>query len=118
MDGRVHTVPQAEALGTGHALAQVSSEHRTPGPVVVLYGDTPLLRGSTLQSMLDAHLASGAAVTLLTAEMADPQGYGRLVRSPAGAGSWFWKSTGRTIFASRNTALEECCALSSLVRRR
>ena len=85
MDGRVHTVPQAEALGTGHALAQVSSEHRTPGPVVVLYGDTPLLRGSTLQSMLDAHLASGAVVTLLTAEVADPQGYGRVVRSPAGA---------------------------------
>ena len=85
MDGRVHTVPQAEPLGTGHALAQVSSEHRTPGPVVVLYGDTPLLRGSTLQSMLDAHLARAAAVTLLTAEMADPQGYGRVVRSPAGA---------------------------------
>src|SRR5205823_4329282 len=63
---------------------QVSPEHRTPGPVVVLYGDTPLLRGSTLQSLLAAHLESAAAVTLLTAQFSDPQGYGRIVRSPAG----------------------------------
>ena len=85
VDGRVQTVSQAQPLGTGHALAQVSPEHRTPGPVVVLYGDTPLLRPATLQGLLKAHLRGTAAVTLLTAQMADPRGYGRIVRSAAGS---------------------------------
>jgi bifunctional UDP-N-acetylglucosamine pyrophosphorylase/glucosamine-1-phosphate N-acetyltransferase len=85
VDGQVQTVDQAEPLGTGHALAQVLPEHRTPGPVLVVYGDTPLLRERTLEGLLQAHLESGAAVTLLTAELSDPRGYGRIVRSSAGA---------------------------------
>lgn len=84
VDGQGQTVPQREPLGTGHALAQVSTEHRSTGPVVVLYGDTPLLRGSTLAALLTAHRATAATVTLLTAQVADPQGYGRIVRSRAG----------------------------------
>src|SRR3982074_2964810 len=45
LNGEGQTVPQARQLGTGHALSQVSAAHRTSGPVVVLYADTPLLPG-------------------------------------------------------------------------
>src|ERR1700737_3878145 len=84
LNGEGQTVPQAKQLGTGHALSQVTTAHRTPGPVVVLYGDTPLLRGETLKALLDAHRKSGAAVTLLTASLDDPSGYGRIVRGRNG----------------------------------
>src|SRR2546425_7413391 len=63
LDGEGQTVPQREQLGTGHALAQVSPEHRMTGPVVVLYADAPLLRGETLQRLLAEHRKSRAVVT-------------------------------------------------------
>ena len=85
LNGEGQTIPQAEQLGTGHALAQVSAAHRTPGPVVVLYADAPLLRGRTLTRLVDEHRKAGAAVTLLTARLDDPQGYGRIVRARNGA---------------------------------
>jgi bifunctional UDP-N-acetylglucosamine pyrophosphorylase/glucosamine-1-phosphate N-acetyltransferase len=85
VNGQGVTVPQPEQLGTGHALAQVTPEHRSDGPVVVIYADTPLLRGQTLARLVEAHGKSGAAVTLLTAQMADPHGYGRIVRGRGGA---------------------------------
>src|ERR1700737_3883499 len=66
-------------------VSQVSAEHRTSGPVVVLYADTPLLRGDTLKALLAGHRKSGAAVTLLTANLEDPTGYGRIVRARNGA---------------------------------
>ncbi len=81
-DGQV--VPQREPLGTGHALAQVTAAHRSVGPVVVLYADTPLLRGETLQRLVDAHRKASATVTILTATLADPRGYGRIARTRAG----------------------------------
>ena len=84
LNGQGQTVPQVPQLGTGHALSQVATEHRAPGPVVVLYGDTPLLRGETLKTLLAAHRKSGAAVTLLTANLDDPHGYGRIVRGRNG----------------------------------
>ena len=52
------------------------------GPVVVLAGDIPLLDGATLAELLEAHVAEGNAVTVLTTEVADPTGYGRIVREP------------------------------------
>ena len=82
--GQGEAVPQARQLGTGHALSQVAAAHRTSGPVVVLYADTPLLRGETLQTLLAAHRKSGAAATLLTANLDDPHGYGRIVRGRNG----------------------------------
>src|SRR5256885_17208536 len=85
LNGEGQTVPQREQLGTGHALSQVSAEHRTNGPVVVLYADAPLLRGETLQRLLAEHRADQAAVTLLTAMLDDPAGYGRIVRARNGA---------------------------------
>src|SRR5438309_6021136 len=48
LNGEGQTVPQRDQLGTGHALAQVSAEHRTTGPVIGSYADTSLLRGETL----------------------------------------------------------------------
>src|SRR3989449_9280361 len=84
LNGEGQTVAQREQLGTGHALSQVSAEHRTTGPVVVLYADAPLLRGETLQRLLAAHRASRAAVTLLTARLDDPGGYGRILRARNG----------------------------------
>jgi bifunctional UDP-N-acetylglucosamine pyrophosphorylase/glucosamine-1-phosphate N-acetyltransferase len=85
VDGEGQTVPQRDQLGTGHALAQVSAEHRSNGPVVVTYGDAPLLRSETLQRLLEEHQKSSAAVTLLTATLDQPKGYGRIVRGRNGA---------------------------------
>ena len=81
LNGEGETVSQARQLGTGHALAQVAAAHRTPGPVVVLYGDVPLLRGETLRALLAEHEKARAAVTILTASLDDPTGYGRIVRA-------------------------------------
>ncbi|MDQ7029613.1 MAG: NTP transferase domain-containing protein, partial [Ardenticatenia bacterium] len=76
---------QPEPLGTGHAVAHaapyVPNDHDV---VLVLYGDTPLIRPSTLQALLDAHIQRRAAVTLLTFEPEDPTGYGRIVRDECG----------------------------------
>ena len=84
LNGEGETVSQARQLGTGHALAQLAAAHRTPGPVVVLYGDVPLLRGETLRALLAEHEKSRAAVTILTASLDDPTGYGRIVRARSG----------------------------------
>ncbi len=85
LNGQAETVTQAKPLGTGHALAQVSAAHRTTGPVVVLYADAPLLRGETLRRLVAEHAKSHAFVTLLTARLGEPTGYGRIVRSRNGA---------------------------------
>lgn len=85
VDGEGETVPQRDQLGTGHALAQVSQEHRGAGPVVVIYGDAPLLRGETLKRLLYEHQKAAATVTLLTATFDEPKGYGRIVRAKNGA---------------------------------
>src|SRR6202048_556823 len=85
LNGDVQTVTQAKQLGTGHALPQMTAAHRTSGPVVVLYADAPLLRGETLRALLAEHEKSRAAVTLLTANLENPTGYGRIVRARNGA---------------------------------
>ena len=79
----VRVVVQEEQLGTGHAVACALGSGPAPvGTVVVTYGDTPLLSAATLRSLVSAH--EGAAVTVLTAVVADPTGYGRIVRDPDG----------------------------------
>src|SRR5712691_2676236 len=85
LNGEGQTVSQAKQLGTGHALAQVAAAHRTSGPVLVLYADAPLLRGETLRALLAEHEKSRAAVTVLTASLDEPRGYGRIVRARNGA---------------------------------
>lgn len=72
---------QEPQLGTGHALLQAESALRgQSGTVVVLSGDVPLLRPDTLDRLVKTHLAHQAAATVLTAEVPDPTGYGRIVR--------------------------------------
>jgi bifunctional UDP-N-acetylglucosamine pyrophosphorylase / glucosamine-1-phosphate N-acetyltransferase len=80
------TVVQEEQRGTGHAvrLALESLGDSVEGTVVVLPGDVPLLTSETLQRIVDRHLETGAAATVLTAEVPDASGYGRVVRDPDG----------------------------------
>jgi bifunctional UDP-N-acetylglucosamine pyrophosphorylase / glucosamine-1-phosphate N-acetyltransferase len=82
----VLTAVQDEQRGTGHAvrcgLAALPSE--ITGPVLVTYGDVPLLEPATLAGLLAEHAGSGAAVTLLTGRPAEPTGYGRVLRAPDG----------------------------------
>ena len=80
----LHFVEQHEQLGTGHAvsvaLPMVNDVLQSAdGHVLIVPGDTPLLRAATIQSLIDTHVASQAAVTVLTATVDDPSGYGRIV---------------------------------------
>ncbi|MEM9118936.1 MAG: bifunctional UDP-N-acetylglucosamine diphosphorylase/glucosamine-1-phosphate N-acetyltransferase GlmU [Cyanobacteria bacterium P01_F01_bin.56] len=72
-------VEQTEQLGTGHAVQQVLP-HLTDfsGDLLVLNGDVPLLRPSTLRHMIEVHQARQNEATLLTAQFLDPTGYGRV----------------------------------------
>jgi bifunctional UDP-N-acetylglucosamine pyrophosphorylase / glucosamine-1-phosphate N-acetyltransferase len=73
------------AWGTGHAVRTViESVGIIPGTVVVLFSDTPMLRGQTLVGLAAEHKATGAAVTVLTAQAPDPKGYGRILRDGSG----------------------------------
>ena len=74
-------VYQAEQLGTGHAVMQaVPALAEENECVLVICGDTPLLRAQTIQALIEKHQAEGNAVTLLTAYAENPTGYGRIVR--------------------------------------
>ena len=74
-------VIQQPQLGTGHALLQALPEiSPANGDVLLLYGDVPLLRPSTVAALVDRHRADGAAATVLTAQVPHPYGYGRVVR--------------------------------------
>ncbi|GAA2726814.1 bifunctional UDP-N-acetylglucosamine diphosphorylase/glucosamine-1-phosphate N-acetyltransferase GlmU [Cellulomonas aerilata] len=81
LDAAAHAGMAADADRDG-VPAQPSSA-RLEGPVVVVAGDVPLLDGATLGQLLAAHTADGNAVTVLTTEVDDPTGYGRVVRDPA-----------------------------------
>ncbi len=76
---------QAEQLGTGHAVACARGElEGFAGTLLILCGDTPLLRGETLQNLIEHHRSGTAAVTVLTALLDEPSGYGRIVRDETG----------------------------------
>ena len=82
----VTTAVQEQQLGTGHAV-QVALERlgNPTGEVVVTYGDVPMLTTETLAALRDEHRRQQAAVTVLTAEVPDPTGYGRILRDADGA---------------------------------
>lgn len=77
----VQTVVQHEQRGTGHAV-QVALAALPPlqGDVLVTYGDVPMLTGDTLAQLVTEHRASRTAVSVLTATVDDPTGYGRIIR--------------------------------------
>ncbi len=81
----VRTVVQAEQLGTAHAVMQAMPLlEGFAGTVVILYGDVPLLRPETIDTLLAHHRAQGAAATVLTDVRDDPTGYGRIIRDGQG----------------------------------
>ncbi|MBW4056580.1 MAG: bifunctional UDP-N-acetylglucosamine diphosphorylase/glucosamine-1-phosphate N-acetyltransferase GlmU [Proteobacteria bacterium] len=76
---------QEEQLGTGHAVAcALDALAGFHGTILILCGDTPLLRSETLKTMLSFHRDNQAAITVLTALVEDPYGYGRVVRDNSG----------------------------------
>ncbi|WP_432195676.1 bifunctional UDP-N-acetylglucosamine diphosphorylase/glucosamine-1-phosphate N-acetyltransferase GlmU [Streptomyces sp. bgisy027] len=85
IDPGVRTAVQAEQNGTGHAVRMALEElgGGVEGTVVVVCGDTPLLTGETLTALAATHSGDGNAVTVLTAEVPDATGYGRIVRDGA-----------------------------------
>lgn len=82
---KAEVVLQTEQLGTAHALAQSGSLLRDfPGCLLVLCGDTPLIEAGTLAELVEKHRSMRVAATVLTAEMEDPAGYGRVLRDEQG----------------------------------
>ena len=75
---------QEERLGTGHALTQAQDAIPDCDNIVVMAGDTPLLRPQTLIELTRNHLASEAPITMLTSILTDPDGLGRVVRDSDG----------------------------------
>ncbi|MBC9716776.1 bifunctional UDP-N-acetylglucosamine diphosphorylase/glucosamine-1-phosphate N-acetyltransferase GlmU [Streptomyces sp. TRM66268-LWL] len=82
IDPAARTAVQEQQNGTGHAVRMGLEPlgGSVAGTVIVVCGDTPLLTGATLKKLAETHVADGNAVTVLTAEMPDATGYGRIVR--------------------------------------
>jgi bifunctional UDP-N-acetylglucosamine pyrophosphorylase/glucosamine-1-phosphate N-acetyltransferase len=84
-EAEVEWVVQAEQRGTGHAVLMAGPAlENFEGTLLVVCGDTPLLRASTLHELLERHVRSGAAATVLSMRVPDPTGYGRIVRRADG----------------------------------
>ena len=82
---RTKFVLQAEQLGTAHAVKVAKDELKDKeGTTIVMYGDTPLIRPETINSMLDHHENTNAKATVLTAIADDPFAYGRIIRDVNG----------------------------------
>jgi bifunctional UDP-N-acetylglucosamine pyrophosphorylase/glucosamine-1-phosphate N-acetyltransferase len=78
-------VLQEEQRGSGHAAAvALDALPDLEGPVLLVNGDAPLLRAATVAGLVEAHLAAGAVLTVLTADVDDPTGLGRIVRGADG----------------------------------
>ena len=78
-------VVQEDQRGSGHAAAvALDALPDLEGPVLLVNGDAPLLRAATVAALVEAHVAAGSALTVLTAEVDDPTGLGRIVRDPEG----------------------------------
>lgn len=79
--GEVSYVVQEEQLGTGHAIMQAKEKLKDyEGDVMILCGDTPLLKSSTLENMYNYHKNNNCTTTVLTAVYENPFGYGRIVK--------------------------------------
>jgi bifunctional UDP-N-acetylglucosamine pyrophosphorylase/glucosamine-1-phosphate N-acetyltransferase len=78
----LRSVVQEEQRGTGHAVACAAPAFEGfRGDVLILYGDVPLIRASTLAALVAAHRETSADLTLLTVCFEDPRGYGRILRN-------------------------------------
>lgn len=80
------TVLQTPQLGTGHAVSMVCPAlENFDGLVVILCGDTPLVRENTLKNFVDEHIKSGAELTVMSTIFENPTNYGRIIRTTGGA---------------------------------
>src|SRR5438874_5582889 len=77
----VEWVLQAEQLGTGHAVQQAMAHVGRDGDILILYGDVPLVRRENLQRLIEA---AREGVAVMTTEIDEPKGYGRIVRNSGG----------------------------------
>ncbi len=77
-------VMQEEQLGTGHAVKCAKDFMGEDGQTMILFGDTPLITAKTLKNLADYHKEKGNTVTVLSAMMEDPTGYGRIIRDEKG----------------------------------
>lgn len=77
-------VLQEEQLGTGHAVKCAKEFLGDEGQTMILFGDTPLITADTLKRLSDYHNQKGNAVTVLSAKMENPTGYGRIIRDAEG----------------------------------
>ncbi len=86
-DQSVVQAVQTEQRGTGHAVrvALEALSQRPTGTVLITYGDVPLLSSATVSSLITEHRSAGRAVTILSSDVSDPTGYGRIVRDPDGS---------------------------------
>ncbi len=84
--GRYKTVFQAERLGTGHAVMTAAEFLRESpdGETVIFNGDAPFIDSETIKNSIEHHKNAKNAVTVITAELDDPRGYGRILRTPDG----------------------------------
>jgi bifunctional UDP-N-acetylglucosamine pyrophosphorylase / glucosamine-1-phosphate N-acetyltransferase len=80
----VECVRQDRQLGTGHAVMCARDALERHGSLLVLSGDSPLIRAETIAALVAAREGDGAAVAVLTAHVEDPTGYGRIVRDGSG----------------------------------
>lgn len=81
-DDQIKFVVQAQQLGTGHALMQAEQAVDPHCNLLVLAGDTPLLQASTIKQLTEYHRQGNYGATLLSTEVSNPYGYGRVLRNP------------------------------------
>ncbi len=81
----IEFVIQEQQHGTAHAVSEFLKQYPDiDGLLLVLSGDTPLLQPSTLLEMIQLHKQRSAVITLLTMDLSNPAGYGRVIRNPQG----------------------------------
>ena len=79
-------ITQTEQLGTGHAVLQTEELLKNKkGHILILYGDVPNIKASTLKPIIHDHITNNRGLTLITAEINDPTGYGRIIRDENGS---------------------------------
>jgi bifunctional UDP-N-acetylglucosamine pyrophosphorylase / glucosamine-1-phosphate N-acetyltransferase len=81
----VETAIQQEPLGTGDAVAAAAAAIDPDAPVVIINGDMPLITGEAIAAAVATHFELEAAATIVTMELDDPSGYGRVIRDAGGA---------------------------------
>ena len=89
LKGRYKTVLQSERLGTGHAVMQAREflKENKEGNTLILCGDAPLVDSETIKNSLEMHTRENNSITVVSARIPDPTGYGRMIRSEKGLSS-------------------------------